>query len=70
MIFSEKACGPGCGNGGTCVRGVCRCPPGFTGKLCQAGESQYAGNHEFYLDFLSLSGHYVREGVCRFGDKP
>ncbi|XP_041373744.1 neurogenic locus Notch protein-like [Gigantopelta aegis] len=32
----QDGCHPQCANGGTCMDGVCSCPPGVTGKACQS----------------------------------
>lgn len=48
-----------CGNGGTCKDGVCTCPDGFTGRLCESRVP--AGN---CAGIVCYNGGTCKEGTC------
>lgn len=53
MLINSTACSPAkdkcdgvlCQNSGTCIAGVCDCPPGYLGSKCETkANAQFAGN--------------------------
>ncbi|XP_071489482.1 basement membrane-specific heparan sulfate proteoglycan core protein-like [Diadema antillarum] len=40
IVVEEPSCPRPCMNGGSCVRGVCNCPPGFSGSACENRDPQ------------------------------
>ena len=43
-----------CQNGGTCASGVCECPVGYNGDLCEIGRTKMILKQS-YLYFFRLS---------------